>query len=548
METAVAGGHEGPHVLRSLTWTVLGALAEGATVRSGPLPAGGPDAVADAMAAACGPVLPDEGIGAEAALGGLVRAVAAGAADPSDPSCVAHLHCPPLAVAVAADLAASALNPSMDSWDQAPAAAVLEQRTTEALAALVYPAAPAPDALITSGGTESNLVALLLARERARAVGARPLQVLTGANAHHSVHRAAWMLGLPTPVVVECRAGRIVPAALDRALAELGRGPALVVATAGTTDEGLIDPLPEIAQVAACHGAELHVDAAYGGPLLFSDRLAPRLEGLDAAVSVTFDLHKLGWQPVAAGVLAVADTAALDALSLRADYLNADDDTEAGLPDLLGRSIRTSRRPDALKIAATLQSLGRQGLGSLVEHCVRTAEEFAAAVDADPALRRRPGDIGISTVLFRPAAADALSDEQGDALVAAVRRDLLAAGRAVLGRARAADADGTPRLWLKATLLHPRTRAADLAGLLKLVTDTAGHHRPEAADATDTATPHRPEAADTATPHRPQTETRTETPTTTQAETDTETAAAAAATGSGTVTLAADARPTGGPR
>ncbi|MFJ8670189.1 pyridoxal phosphate-dependent decarboxylase family protein [Streptomyces sp. NPDC093600] len=532
IETAVAGGHEGPHVLRSLTWTVLGALAEGATARSGPLPAGGPDAVADAMAAACGPVLPEEGIGAEAALGGLVRAVAAGAADPSDPSCVAHLHCPPLAVAVAADLAASALNPSMDSWDQAPAAAVIEQRTTEALAALVYPGAPAPDALITSGGTESNLVALLLARERARALGARPLQVLTGANAHHSVHRAAWMLGLPTPVVVECRAGRMVPAALDRALTELGRGPALVVATAGTTDEGLIDPLPELSQVAACHGAELHVDAAYGGPLLFSDRLAPRLAGLGAAVSVTFDLHKLGWQPVAAGVLAVADTAALDALSLRADYLNADDDTEAGLPDLLGRSIRTSRRPDALKIAATLQSLGRQGIGALVEHCVRTAEEFAAAVDAHPALRRRPGDIGISTVLFRPTAADALPDDEGDALVAAVRRDLLAAGRAVLGRARAADADGTPRLWLKATLLHPRSRAADLAGLLELVTETAGHHRHTTADASGTDA------------HRPHTPTQTEP----QAETETETAAAAGATGSGTVTLAADARPTGGPR
>ncbi|MBT2439459.1 aspartate aminotransferase family protein [Streptomyces sp. ISL-36] len=473
METAVAGGSEGPHVLRSLTWTVLGALAEGVAERSGPLPVGGPEAVTAAVDALIGPVLPEDGIGAEAALGGLVRAVAASAADPSDPACVAHLHCPPLAVAVAADLAASALNPSMDSWDQAPAAGVVEQRTTEALAALVHPGAPNPDALITSGGTESNLVALLLCRERARALGTRPVRILLGANAHHSVHRAAWMLGLPTPVTVECRAGRMVPAALDRALAELGPGPALVVATAGTTDEGLIDPLPEIAEIAARHGAELHVDAAYGGPLLFSDRLAPRLAGLEHAVSVTLDLHKLGWQPVAAGVLAVADATTLDALSLRADYLNANDDTEAGLPDLLGRSIRTTRRPDALKIAATMQALGRRGLGALVDHCVRTAEEFADAIDAHPALRRRPGDVGISTVLFRPTVADHLPGDAGDALVAAVRRDLLAAGRAVLGRARAEDADGTPRLWLKATLLHPRTQAVDLDGLLKLVTDTA---------------------------------------------------------------------------
>ncbi|MGW3931134.1 pyridoxal phosphate-dependent decarboxylase family protein [Streptomyces microflavus] len=469
---SLAGGVHGPGHLRALTAVVLDTLETAARTRGGPLPAGGPDAVARRTTALAAPVLPEEGIGAEAALADLVRAVAEGAADPADPACVAHLHCPPLAVAVAAELAGAALNPSMDSWDQAPAAGVIEELTTAALARLVHPEAPAPDALITSGGTESNLVALLLARERA-AAGKGPLRVVTGANAHHSVHRAAWTLGLPAPAVVACHDGRIDPAALDRTLAGLGGGPALVVATAGTTDEGRIDPLPEIARIADRYGAELHVDAAYGGPLLFSERLAPRLAGLDRAVSVTFDLHKLGWQPVAAGVLAVADTALLAPLSLRTDYLNADDDTEAGLPDLLGRSIRTTRRPDALKIAVTFRALGRRGLSELVEHCVTTAEEFGRAVDARPALRRRPGAIGISTVLFRPVVADELEPVAGDAVVAEVRRTLLMDGRAVLGRAVAEDGDGRRRLWLKATLLHPNAATAELAPLLDLVTEAA---------------------------------------------------------------------------
>ncbi|MFD7424932.1 pyridoxal phosphate-dependent decarboxylase family protein [Streptomyces californicus] len=466
----VAGGAHGPKHLRALTEIVLDALEDAVPARGGPLPAGGPEAVAVSTRALCSPVLPEEGVGPEVALADVVRAVAEGAADPADPACVAHLHCPPLAVAVAADLAGAALNPSMDSWDQAPAAGVIEELTTAALARLVHPAASDPDALITSGGTESNLVALLLARE-----GASPgaLRVVTGANAHHSVHRAAWMLGLPAPVVVACRGGRIDPAALDRALTALAGAPLLVVATAGTTDEGRIDPLPEIAGIAARHGARLHVDAAYGGPLLFSEHLAPRLAGLERADTVTFDLHKLGWQPVAAGVLAVADAATLAPLALRTDYLNADDDTEAGLPDLLGRSIRTTRRPDALKMAVTFRALGRRGLGALVEHCVRTAHGFGRAVDDHPALRRRPGDIGISTVLFRPAAADALPGEQGDAVVAAVRRTLLAEGRAVLGRAVADDGDGPARLWLKATLLHPNAATADLLPLLDLVTTAA---------------------------------------------------------------------------
>lgn len=468
----LAGGVHGPGHLRALTAVVLDTLETAARTRGGPLPAGGPDAVARRTTALAAPVLPEEGIGAEAALADLVRAVAEGAADPADPACVAHLHCPPLAVAVAAELAGAALNPSMDSWDQAPAAGVIEELTTAALARLVHPDAAAPDALITSGGTESNLVALLLARERAVA-GKGPLHVVTGANAHHSVHRAAWTLGLPAPAVVACHDGRIDPAALERTLAGLGGGPTLVVATAGTTDEGRIDPLPEIARIADRYGAELHVDAAYGGPLLFSERLAPRLAGLDRAVSVTFDLHKLGWQPVAAGVLAVADTALLAPLSLRTDYLNAEDDTEAGLPDLLGRSIRTTRRPDALKIAVTFRALGRRGLSELVEHCVTTAEEFGRAVDARPALRRRPGGIGISTVLFRPVVADELEPVAGDAVVAEVRRTLLMDGRAVLGRAVAEDGDGRRRLWLKATLLHPDAATAELAPLLDLVTEAA---------------------------------------------------------------------------
>nr|WP_202419114.1 aminotransferase class V-fold PLP-dependent enzyme [Streptomyces sp. YIM 132580] len=466
----MAGGVHGPGRLRALTAVVLDALETAARTRGGPIPAGGPDAVARRTTALAAPVLPEEGVGAEAALADLVRAVAEGAADPADPACVAHLHCPPLAVAAAAELAGAALNPSMDSWDQAPAAGVIEELTTAALARLVHPDAPAPDALITSGGTESNLVALLLARERA-APG--PLRVVAGANAHHSVHRAAWMLGLPAPAVVACHDGRIDPAALDRTLAGLGGGPVLVVATAGTTDEGRIDPLPEIARIAERYGAELHVDAAYGGPLLFSERLAPRLAGLGRAVSVTFDLHKLGWQPVAAGVLAVAGTALLAPLSLRTDYLNADDDTEAGLPDLLGRSVRTTRRPDALKIAVTFRALGRRGLSELVEHCVRTAEEFGRAVDARPELRRRPGEIGISTVLFRPVVADALEPEAGDAVVAEVRRTLLMEGRAVLGRAVAEDGDGRRGLWLKATLLHPAAASAELLPLLDLVTEAA---------------------------------------------------------------------------
>ncbi|MEU2789220.1 pyridoxal-dependent decarboxylase [Streptomyces sp. NPDC007100] len=491
----LAGGAAGPDALRPLLGTVLDALCDGAEARGGPLPAGGPGRVAARLREAAGPVLPETGCGPHEALRALVRAMAAGAADPADPHCAAHLHCPPLAVAVAADLAAGALNPSMDSWDQAPAASALEARTARELAALVYPYASeshrhhrephgsgppghpcetgapgapghpretgAPDALVTTGGTEANQLALLLAREHARARHLAPLQVVCGANAHHSVHRAAWLLGLAEPHTVPTPDGTLDPHTLHTALTGLRTPgtpapPVLVCATAGTTDAGAIDPLPALADVAGTHGARLHVDAAYGGPLLFSDTHRHLLDGLHRAHTVTLDLHKLGWQPVAAGLLAVPGTACLAPLAHRAAYLNADDDTEAGLPDLLGRSLRTTRRPDILKIAVTLKALGRTGLADLVDRTLAAARTLARLIDDHPAheLHSHPT---LSTVLFRPTGAD-------DTTVATIRRRLLHNGRAVLGRAT------TPTgLWLKATLLNPHTTTDDLTSLLKLV-------------------------------------------------------------------------------
>jgi L-2,4-diaminobutyrate decarboxylase len=222
------------------------------------------------------------------------------------------------------------------------------------------------------------------------------------------------------------------------------------------TDAGLIDPLPEIADLCESHHAELHIDASYGGPLLFSNTHKAKLAGLPRAHSVTLDLHKLGWQPVAAGLLAVPRPTDLNPRTHQADYHNADDDTEAGLPDLLGRSLRTTRRPDVLKMAVTLRALGRTGLATLIDRTCAIAQEFADLVEAHPdlELHARPT---ISTVLFRPTGAD-------DHTVATIRRTLLTEGHAVLGRARTDH-----RLWLKATLLNPHTTTGDLEAILKLL-------------------------------------------------------------------------------
>ena len=461
-EAALAGGVDGAEALRELVEVALDGLAEGAAARGGPIPAADPGELdSRVLTALGGEPMPRQGVGAEAALRPLARLLAWGAADPADPACAAHLHTPPLAVAVAADLVASALNPSLDSWDQAPAATALEAQVIRGLAELAgY--GPAAGGVMTSGGTASNLMGLLLARDRP---SPGRLRVLCSEAAHFSIERAAEVLGLGEGTVTRLPvdAGhRMDPAALRAALRRDGAAPTVVVATAGTTDAGAIDPLPEIAGACAESGAWLHVDAAYGGGALFSDRLRPLLAGLDRADSIALDLHKLGWQPLAAGAFLVRDAALMATLERRVAYLNPADDEAAGYASMLGRSLRTSRRADAFKVAVTLRALGVSGLGRLVDRCHALARHAADAIAAEPLLQLALPPV-LTTVVFRYAAAG-----DRDAVNAALRRGLLRGGRAVVGRTELRGPGG-PEVWLKLTLLNPHARTSDVDALLEAV-------------------------------------------------------------------------------
>ncbi|MGK4584220.1 pyridoxal phosphate-dependent decarboxylase family protein [Kitasatospora sp. HPMI-4] len=479
----LSGGVHGPAALREMVELTLTALESGAARRGGPVPAGGPRALGQHFEAVLRYVRDGVEKGEETdrdALPRLAELLAYGSADPADPSCAAHLHGPPLAVAVAADLAVSVLNPSLDSWDQAPVGTTLETALLAELAELVGYRPDHSAGVLTTGGTESNLMGLMLARDQALGAGVeldglpagvRP-RIFASEAAHFSVQRAAALLGLGeravTAVPVD-RELRMDPDRLAAALAEAvadGARPIAVVATAGTTDTGAIDPLHPIADLAARYGSWLHVDAAYGGGALLSDRLAPLLEGIARADSIALDWHKLGWQPAAAGVFLVRRAQTYASLARRAVYLNPADDEQAGYPSLLGRSLRTTRRADAFKIAVTLRTFGRHGLGRLVDTCHELAHSAAAMVRAEPALDLYCEPI-LSTVVFRYRPA-AWSPDAADRVNAGLRRLLLREGRAVVGRTEL-PGTGPGRVRLKLTLLNPNTSVADIAALLDAV-------------------------------------------------------------------------------
>lgn len=442
-----------------------------------PLPSGDPVAMLAAVAARLGPErLPEQGVGADAALGQLAGLVAAYGLDLTHPLTAAHLQPPPLTVAVVADALASATNASLDTYDSGPATLAIEQWTISALARLAG-LTDAAGGVFGPGGSYSNLLALLVARDwtaarrgidiRQNGVAGLPRPiVLCSRIAHFSVHRACAALGLgesaavPVPVDAE---HRMIPEALEALLTELGDShtPVAIVATAGTTDFGSVDPLPAVADIAARHGVWLHVDAAYGFGSLFSDRLAGLLDGVERADSITLDLHKVGWQPAAASVLLLADQQRFASLNRSVAYLNPDDDVEAGFGGLLGQTLQTTRRPDVLKVAATFLAYGRRGLGQMLDTCHDLARFAEQRITTEPQLEL-VAPVTMTTVVFRYRCEDLDLDEVN----AEVRRRLITEGTALIGRTQVRiGGSGEPRTCLKLTLLNPESTEADIAAL-----------------------------------------------------------------------------------
>ncbi|WP_405780612.1 pyridoxal phosphate-dependent decarboxylase family protein [Streptomyces sp. NBC_00859] len=398
------------------------------------------------------------------------------------PRYLAHLNCPVVIPALAAEAVLSAVNSSLDTWDQSAGGTLIEQRLVDWTAGRIgY--GPGADGVFTSGGSQSNLQALLLAREEAKsadpAAPASSLRVFASECSHFSVQKSAKLLGLrPDAVVsVPCdRDKRMQTVALARELERCraeGAVPMAVVATAGTTDFGSIDPLPEIAELCARYGAWMHVDAAYGCGLLVSRRRS-RLDGIENADSVTVDYHKSFFQPVSSSALVVRDGVTLRHATYHADYLNPRSAAEARIPNQVDKSLQTTRRFDALKLWMTLRVMGADGVGGLFDEVVDLAEEGWRLLAADPRF-----DVAVepqlSTLVFRFIPGDVTSPALIDRANQYARKALFASGEAVV-----AGTTVNGRAYLKFTLLNPQTTVADIAAVLELLAEYAGQYLGEA--------------------------------------------------------------------
>ena len=408
------------------------------------------------------------------------------------PRYLAHLNCPVVIPALLGEAVLSAVNSSLDTWDQSAGATLMERRLIDWTAGRIGLGATA-DGVFTSGGTQSNLQAMLLAREEAyrREVGsaatrpARPevlarLRVVTSAAGHFSVQKAAKLLGLAADAVltVPTDAGRRMRTdelarTIDRCRRD-GQVVMAVVATAGTTDFGTIDPLPEIADICTAAGVWLHVDAAYGCGLLVSPTRRHLLDGIERAASVTVDYHKSFFQPVSSSALLVRDGRTLRHATWHADYLNPARAAEQGIPNQVDKSLQTTRRFDAGKLWLTLRIMGPDAIGALFDRVVDLAADAWRHLDADPRFEvAAPAQL--STVVFRYVPPDAPPHLVDEANLHA-REALAASGAALVAGTKV---DGAH--WLKLTLLNPETTVDDVLAVRALIAEHAAWYARTAA-------------------------------------------------------------------
>jgi aromatic-L-amino-acid/L-tryptophan decarboxylase len=265
--------------------------------------------------------------------------------------------------AAVADLIAGVVNRYTGVFAASPALAQLETNVLAWFAALAgYPTTAR--GLLTSGGSLANLTALVTARRERLPEDFLAGTLYASDQAHHSVRKAAMLAGFPPASLRSIATDGCFRLRLDL-LAEsvesdrrAGRQPFLVVANAGSTNSGAVDPLPQLADFCARQGLWLHVDAAYGGFFLLTERGRQRLAGIERADSIVLDPHKSLFLPYGTGALLVRDGAALHrAHSVTAAYMPPLSN-DADLIDFCEMSPELSRPFRGLRVWLPMQILG----------------------------------------------------------------------------------------------------------------------------------------------------------------------------------------------
>ena len=331
---------------------------------------------------------------------------------------VAHLNCPVLVSSLIGDLIASSVNTAVETWDQSTSATLIEQEMIYWVSDLLkFPRTS--DGVFTSGGTQSNFMALLMARDHYAYTHfglnikqngwssvISKFRIFCSEKSHFSIKKNSALLGLGYDAVIPVLTDdkmRMDPEQLALAIEkekEKGNIPIAVVATMGTTDFGSFDPLKKIYEIAKQSDIWVHMDGAYGGCYALTETHKEKLADTGLADSITIDFHKTLFQPVCSSVFLAKNKTHFQYISYYADYLNPIDCKDEEQPNLIEKSMQTTRRFDALKLWFTLKMTGEKTIASFLERVHFLALELYNELKKDSLFEfaHKPE---LSTLVFR---------------------------------------------------------------------------------------------------------------------------------------------------
>lgn len=341
------------------------------------------------------------------------------------------------------EVIASLANTSMYTYEVAPVATLMEKELIKILGGIS--GFENPDGLFVTGGSNGNLQAMMIARNRAFPQiknegfqNSEKLIAFVSEEAHYSFEKSANVLGIGSTNVHKIRtdaSGRMIPEELSMAIEESflkGKRPFFVGATAGTTVKGAFDPIEEMAQIAKHHDLWFHVDGALGGPVIFSSRHRDLLEGLNQADSFVLNAHKLMGLPLICSILLIREKGnLLNTNSVTGtDYLFHDE--AFGSHDLGPMSLQCGRRVDALKLWLSLKFYGEKGYADRMDRFFELAALAEDIVNRTPFLELMAPRSSVN-VCFRYLPDNS---EDIDEFNLRLREELARSGKALVNYAR----------------------------------------------------------------------------------------------------------------
>jgi len=277
----------------------------------------------------------------------------------------------------------------------------------------------------TENGTLSNLTALWVARNTRfsskngfdgvenegleaayQAYGIERSVVLVSKRGHYSLNKSGGLLGIGNRNIVAVdvdERNRIDLVALEKTINSLTKSPKktailAVVGIAGTTETGSVDPLLKLGGICAENRIHFHVDAAWGGPTLMSEKYRHLLSGIELSDSVTIDGHKQFYMPMSCGMVYFKDPTIMDNVIYHSNYVNRPGSVDLGIKSPSG-----SREANSLILDSALKIMGSRGYGLLIDHGIETAREFADEIEKRPDFQLiTPPELNILTYRLCP--------------------------------------------------------------------------------------------------------------------------------------------------